>query len=178
MKSRGSVALGATGATQEEIGTVAECSRVAVQQWLAGETKPSKPKRAKLREKWGIADEWWEEEPLPVPAAPPPPTEGQGAIAMAAKLESMTWNEIHRIEKDAATSGDASKRAAAIAKLAATVRELAGMTSPAELGRQLVKTPMWKRIEAAIRRGLERHPAAAKDVEAELKRALAEDEAR
>ena len=156
-----------TGATEEEIGGVCAVSSVAAHYWKAGDKKPTKTKRAILFAKYGIPEPSWDEparqreiETVPVDDSDAHEDDGEGASvdAMISKLKRMAKKFLGELRDDAdmAPLG----RARVMSSLASTLNVLAKMSGDYDLGRRVLQTPVWKRLEARIVKALEPHPEA------------------
>ncbi len=112
------------------------------------------------------------DQPLPqgeavlVTVTPPTmaPTEGElpGAYGMARELETMARNLLEGLHKDAGATP--LEKARVMAALGATINTLAKMTGYFDLGRQMLRLPMWKDIERELAEALRPYPAAARAV--------------
>lgn len=197
-RSKGAVRLARTGETQDEIATAIGVSRAAVGYWINGTKKPGPSKRALMAERYKIGAEEWDEEakaaratakaaPAAVPAAVTVReleratgearealASGPGGpgmfdtLAIVARLGSMAVGLLDGLEAD--EESFPLEKARVMSSVAGTAALVSKMNGDFDLGARLFKTPIWKKIEAALAAGLEGHPAAAASVARELRR--------
>jgi transcriptional regulator with XRE-family HTH domain len=160
------VLLASTGQTQEQIAKAAGVSRVTVNHWCSGATKPLPEKRTILREKFDIPDESWEESPekrsakkvseaalVPIP---------RGVHGKAAALEQMAEQLL--LEVQVKGQSTPHERARVMSSIAATLQRLSKLSRDYQHGTDVMTWPFWKKIEAALEEALTPYPDAAKAV--------------
>ena len=156
----------------------------AVQQWLAGTTRPSKVRRAELFAAYAIPVESWDEtHEADAPASPVVPAASSGkvlddsipesVIGKAKLLEEMALEQILELKAD--PTATPLEKAKVMASVAQTLSLLAKLTGQFDLGRRFFELPVWKRIRKALDAGLAAYPEAAASVEREM--LLADEEA-
>lgn len=179
-RSEGSKRLAKLGQTQEVLAKKIGVSRVAVAQYLAGDSKPGAERRAKIAEMFGISPELWDKPPTNSALArhkpeesklvPPTPTASKypDVIEQVIHLQGIVYNVMLRAEEDVqCTPHEQAKTLSSLAQTYAIVTKILGQDN---LGEKIKKLPIWKEIESAFQRGLVGHPEAAKSVAAELRK--------
>lgn len=89
-------------------------------------------------------------------------------LAIVARLGSMAVGLLDGLEAD--EESFPLEKARVMSSVAGTAALVSKMNGDFDLGARLFKTPIWKKIEAALAAGLEGHPAAAASVARELRR--------
>lgn len=186
-RSVGAVALARTGKTQSELGRLIGVSSVSVHYWTSGEKKPGAKYRAKLLELFAIPKESWDERPTKKVAAkvvtapgatlalPDAEAPSLGAISageetahgMANELAKFAREELNRLN-DRDESGELKstplERSRVGASIATTLEKIAKMTGEHDLGRKVLKLPLFKRAVTEIGTALKPWPDAARAV--------------
>lgn len=166
-RNEGARLLDRTGATEEEIGAACAVSSVAAHYWKRGDKKPTKNKRAILFAKYGIPEPAWDQIAKSSAGvetvdfdddAHEDDGEGANVDAMIAELKRMAKKFLADLRDDADMAPLA--RARVMSSLASTLNVLAKMSGDYDLGRRVLQTPVWKRLEARILKALEGHPEA------------------
>lgn len=176
-RNAGGVALARLGKTSAEIGAEVGRSKMAVGRWISGERRPSPPDRERMHAIYKIETSLWDEKPAkrppkPAPAAPSVVAETLddvgvvgGAIASARALQEELNLEIASLQVDReAGSATPAERTRRMRELGALTMQLAEITGQLDLGRVILKLPMWKRLETEMLEALKPFPDAAKAV--------------
>lgn len=168
-RTKGSALLVRSGKTQDEIAARIGVSRVAVSQWMNGATKPGPAKRGLLFAAFAIPESAWDADhsldsatPTELPRVP------DGALAKAEHLEAMAQQLMTEMRTD--SEATPLERAKVMSSLASTLTAIAKLRGELDHGSKLFSLPLWKRIEAALERGLDGHPEAAAAVARELRK--------
>lgn len=191
-RNAGGIALARLNKTNVEIASALGRSKPTVGRWISGERKPDEEDRKRIHEAFGIEPEAWDRspkkaapsapvspDPTPAPAAPlapsPPfdPSNPEAlfgsVLAMASRLQDQIDHELRDLEADrekgTATPAERTRR---IREMTSAVKTLAEVTGQLDLGRAILKLPIWKRIEAEIFEGLRPFPDAAAALAARL----------
>ena len=195
-RNEGAIQLARTGKTHADIAKALGVSRVAVSHWLAGTRKPLLPGRNRLLEVFGIATDAWDRHgvrgspfkpspsgthsagvasPVTLPGASVTSpvasvTEAivpQGVIPKAVELERMAHDLMRKLHDDEIATP--LEQAKVMASVSTTLTHLAKLTGEYDLGRRLLRLPLWMRIRKALAEALTNHPEAAKSVEMHLR---------
>ena len=204
-RNDGAIQLARTGKTHAEIAKAIGVSRVAVSHWLAGTRRPLAPGRHRLLEVFDVAIDAWDRiTPRVLPftqstngaahgtVSSPGTTAGttgtsgtsdvpavaeaiipHGVIPKAIELERMAHQLMRKLHDDPIATP--LEQAKVMASISTTLTHLAKLTGEYDLGRRLLRLPLWERIRAVLREALNDFPDAAKSVEAGLRR-LEEEE--
>ena len=164
-RNYGAYLLDRTGVSEEEIAKKCGVSQPAAHFWKTGEKKPRAAMRLILREHFSINLEAWDE------AVPDPHTLGRGQSAVTApidgsddvegmilELKGMARSFLGNLRGD--TGATPLEKAKVMSALAGTLSQLAKMTGDYDLGRRLLLTPQWKKLELRIVSALANHPVA------------------
>lgn len=183
-RNAGGIALARTGKQNTEIAAALGRTKPTVGRWISGERKPTDEDRKKIREVFGIAEDLWDQAPAkrtppaaqveaaPLPDAGPDagPDDTPAAMfgkimTMARRLEGQVESELEDLEKDRAGGASTpAERTRRIREMTAAVKTLAEVTGQLDLGRMILKLPVWKKIEAEIFDVLKAYPEAAKQL--------------
>jgi hypothetical protein len=189
-RSAGGYALSRTGKAQAQIASEVGVSKVSAHGWMVGNYRPGPAMRAKMRDLYGIPLEAWDEPygprrkkpalavaPAPAPAAdvPPPPPSGPiaratsdadeagGAFVMARSLQRQAQAQLDALEK-AGEEWTPAEKAQVMQRLASTVNVLAKLTGQYEMGRRMMRLPIWKQLEFEMFEALRPFPDASRAV--------------
>lgn len=176
-RNAGGVALARVCKASSEIGEALGRSKVAVGRWISGERRPSPADRERMRELYKIDPSLWDEKPskrAPKVASEPSTIAAEtlddvgvvgGAIASARALQEELNLEIAALQSDRADkSATPAERTRRMRELGALTMQLAEITGQLDLGRVILKLPMWKRLETEMLEALKPFPDAAKAV--------------
>lgn len=173
-RSRGAVLLARACKTQDEIAQKIGVSRVAVSKWINGGAKPGKEKRADLLAKFEIPKDAWDEAATStkIPKATPSsvrPSASSSPTPVTEEPPSMV-EELDKMAREYLADlreydMDPLARARCMSAFAVTLRELDKWT-----GATFFKLPIWPRIVAALRAGLDGHPEAAAAIAREMRK--------
>lgn len=196
-RNEGAIQLARTGKTHAEIAKALGVSRVAVSHWLAGTRKPLAPGRNRILEVFGIALDAWDRHAVRASPFKPSPTGAHvsavtslvtspvtsvtspvtsvteaivphGIIPKAVELERMAHDLMKKLHDDEIATP--LEQAKVMASVSTTLTHLAKLTGEYDLGRRLMRLPIWLRIRRALHDALVNHPEAAARVDEEMRR--------
>jgi transcriptional regulator with XRE-family HTH domain len=174
-RTAGARDLARLGKTQAAIALKIGVSRIAVQQWLSGTTRPNDEKRAKICDAFGIAAALWDA-PLQLRATAEQAIVANGGafkstpdlLSKSKELENMIYKLMDQIDADQA--GTHQERSKSMASCTQTLAIIAKLTGQFDLGKRIFQLPQWKQIEKTFEHVLMNYPDAAAALAIELRK--------
>lgn len=179
-RNAGGQALARLGKSGTEIGESLGRTKVTVSRWISGARIPEPDDRTQLQAKWGIDPSLWDMPPptrakassAAAPPVPPSPIRevlddagiAAGALASLRAIQEQVDVEIALLRDEREEGSTPTERRRSLRELGKLALELAEGTGQLDLGRIMMRLPIWKRAMAELKETLKPYPEAAKAV--------------